>query len=180
VDLRWDQIDFDTANLAVRRVKSGSPSTHPSRGDELRALRRLNREQEPKSPFVFTSERGSPFTTAGFARMVERAGMAAELGFKATHTCCVMPADSPWPMRGMIRGLFRPTYTTRTFNTRCAIPNWHRIVSRTSGGAKSSIWLTRSQNSRLIRANHATTIPYFDGRMSARERSRRVHGQSFC
>jgi integrase len=92
VDLRWDQIDFDTANLAVRRVKSGSPSTHPIRGDELRALRRLNREQEPKSAFVFTSERGSPFTTAGFARLVERAGAAAKLGFKAhphmlRHAC---------------------------------------------------------------------------------------------
>ena len=32
----------------------------------MRALRKLQREQEPKSPFVFTSERGSPFTTAGF------------------------------------------------------------------------------------------------------------------
>jgi len=39
--------------------------------------------QEPKSPFVFTSERGSPFTTAGFARLVERAGESAGLGFKA-------------------------------------------------------------------------------------------------
>jgi site-specific recombinase XerD len=83
VDLRWDQVDFDHATLAVRRVKKGSPATHPIRGDELRALRRLQREQEPKSPFVFTSERGAPFTTAGFARMVERAGEAAELGFKA-------------------------------------------------------------------------------------------------
>ena len=92
VDLRWDQIDFDTANLAVRRAKKGSPSTHPIRGDELRALRRLNREQEPKSAFVFTSERGSPFTTAGFARLVERAGAVAKLGFKAhphmlRHAC---------------------------------------------------------------------------------------------
>jgi site-specific recombinase XerD len=49
----------------------------------LRALRRLQREQGPKSPFVFTSERGSPFTTAGFARLVERAGTAAGLKFKA-------------------------------------------------------------------------------------------------
>jgi integrase len=92
VDLRWDQIDFDRATLAVRRAKCGSPSTHPIQGDELRALRRLNREQEPKSPFVFTSERGSPFTTAGFARMVERAGVEAGLGFKAhphmlRHAC---------------------------------------------------------------------------------------------
>ena len=91
-DLRWDQVDFRTATLHVRRVKQGSPSTHPILGDELRALRRLAREQEPKSPFVFTSERGSPFTTAGFARMVERAGAEAKLGFKAhphmlRHAC---------------------------------------------------------------------------------------------
>jgi integrase len=84
VDLRWDQIDFASATLHVRRVKRGTPSTHPIMGDELRALRRLQREQEPKSPFVFTSERAGPFTTAGFARMVERAGVEAKLPFK-TH-----------------------------------------------------------------------------------------------
>jgi len=82
VDLRWDQVDFRTAILHVRRVKQGTPSTHPIIGDELRALRRLQREQEPKSPFVFTSERGAPFTSAGFARMIERAGVEAKFGFK--------------------------------------------------------------------------------------------------
>ncbi len=92
VDLRWDQIDFVTATLHVRRVKRGTPGTHPVLGDELRALRRLQREQEPKSPFVFTSERRVPFSTAGFARMVERAGEEAKLGFKAhphmlRHAC---------------------------------------------------------------------------------------------
>jgi type 1 fimbriae regulatory protein FimB/type 1 fimbriae regulatory protein FimE len=82
VDLRWDQVDFRTATLHVRRAKQGTPSTHPIVGDELRALRRLQREQGPKSPFVFTSERGAPFTTAGFARMIERAGIEAKFGFK--------------------------------------------------------------------------------------------------
>jgi integrase len=92
VDLRWDQVEFATATLHVRRVKQGTPSTHPVLGDELRALRRLQREQEPRSPFVFTSERGTPFTTAGIARMAERAGRAARLGFKVhphmlRHAC---------------------------------------------------------------------------------------------
>jgi hypothetical protein len=32
---------------------------------------------------LFASERGSPFTMAGFARIVECAGEAAKLGFKA-------------------------------------------------------------------------------------------------
>ena len=82
VDLRWDQIDFNGALLHVRRAKKGTPATHPIRGDELRALRKLQREQEPKSPFVFTSERGAPFSTAGFARMIERAGEAAKFSFK--------------------------------------------------------------------------------------------------
>jgi integrase len=92
VDLRWHQIEFRTANLHVRRVKQGTPSTHPILGDELRALRRLQREQEPKSPFVFTSERGAPFSPAGFARMIERAGIETKLSFKAhphmlRHAC---------------------------------------------------------------------------------------------
>jgi type 1 fimbriae regulatory protein FimB/type 1 fimbriae regulatory protein FimE len=92
VDLRWDQVDFRSATLHVRRVKRGTRSVHPIIGDELRALRRLQREQDPKSPFVFTSERAAPFTTAGFARMVERAGDEASLGFKAhahmlRHAC---------------------------------------------------------------------------------------------
>ena len=92
VDLRWDQIELASGSLHVRRVKRGTPSTHPILGNELRALRRLQREQEPKSPYVFTSERGSPFTIAGFSRMIERAGAEAKLGFKAhphmlRHAC---------------------------------------------------------------------------------------------
>jgi integrase len=92
VDLRWDQVDFRTATLHVRRVKQGTPSTHPILGDELRAVRRLQREQQPKLPFVFTSERGAPFSPAGFARMIERVGAVAKIGFKAhphmlRHAC---------------------------------------------------------------------------------------------
>ena len=84
VDLRWDQVDLEHALLHVRRVKNGSPATHPLTGKELRALRRLQREQELNSPFVFTSERGTPFTKRGFEAMVERAGKAT--GF-VRHAC---------------------------------------------------------------------------------------------
>src|SRR5262249_25552144 len=31
-DLRWDQVDFRTGTLHVRRVKQGTPSTHPILG----------------------------------------------------------------------------------------------------------------------------------------------------
>ena len=43
LDLRWDQIDLEHALLHVRRLKNGSPATHPLTGKELRALRRLNK-----------------------------------------------------------------------------------------------------------------------------------------
>jgi type 1 fimbriae regulatory protein FimB/type 1 fimbriae regulatory protein FimE len=91
VALRWEQVDYRRAVLHVCRVKGGTPSVHPLSGVELRALRRLQRESEG-GPFVFVSERGAPFTTAGFARMVERVGIAAILGLKVhphmlRHAC---------------------------------------------------------------------------------------------
>jgi integrase len=75
--LRWDAVDFNHSRLHVSRSKNGSPSVHPLSGRELRALRRLQREQEPKSSFVFTSERGAPFSSAGWRKMVARLGVAA-------------------------------------------------------------------------------------------------------
>jgi type 1 fimbriae regulatory protein FimB/type 1 fimbriae regulatory protein FimE len=80
--LEWSQVDFDSATLYVRRVKNGKPATHPIRGDEMRALRKLQREA-PKSPFVFVSERGTPFSPDGFNWLVKRAGQKARLPFQA-------------------------------------------------------------------------------------------------
>ena len=37
--------------------------------------------REAKSPFVFVSERNAPFSTAGLAKMVRRAGIAAKMPF---------------------------------------------------------------------------------------------------
>ncbi len=80
-DLRWSQIDMGrNARLHVRRVKGGTPSTHPIQGDELRALRELRR-QYPDSDYVFCSERGGPFTEDGYNRQIKRFGVAAKLPF---------------------------------------------------------------------------------------------------
>ena len=90
-DLRWEQVDFRSATLHVRRVKNGTPATHPLTGREMRALRRHQRESQP-SPFVFVSERCAPLTAPGFSRLVERAAIAGGLGIKAhahmlRHAC---------------------------------------------------------------------------------------------
>ena len=82
-DLQWTQVDFAAATLAVTRAKHGTPSTHPLTGRELRALRRLHREAEGKSSFLFVSERGSPMTVSNFQKLISRAGEAAGLEIKA-------------------------------------------------------------------------------------------------
>jgi site-specific recombinase XerD len=91
VDLRWDQVDFDNGRLHVRRAKNGVPSVHPLMADELNALQRL-KARIASSEFVFVSERGGPFSAAGFAKLIERAGAEAKLSFKAhphmlRHAC---------------------------------------------------------------------------------------------
>jgi integrase len=50
----------------VERLIEASPATHPLTRKEVRALRWLQREQRAKSPFVFVSERGVPFSKRGF------------------------------------------------------------------------------------------------------------------
>jgi type 1 fimbriae regulatory protein FimB/type 1 fimbriae regulatory protein FimE len=78
-ELQWSDVEFESGSLHLRRAKGGASCTHPLLGDELRALRVLKREA--KSPFVFVSERGAPFSTSGWAKLIERAGVEAKLPF---------------------------------------------------------------------------------------------------
>lgn len=80
VDLRWDQVDFKTAKLHVNRLKNGDGSVHFIEGDELRALRQLQRDY-PGSPFLFVTERGGPLSERTVHAMVARAGAAAGMKF---------------------------------------------------------------------------------------------------
>ena len=59
-DLQWHQIELNGGRLHVHRRKNGTPSVHTMQGDEIRALRRLQREQGASGGevFVFVSKRG--------------------------------------------------------------------------------------------------------------------------
>jgi type 1 fimbriae regulatory protein FimB/type 1 fimbriae regulatory protein FimE len=78
--LTWDQVDFGQGLLHVTRLKRGIPSVHPLGGEELRALRRLRREQ-PEGRHLFQTERDAPMTPAGFRKTLARIGEASPLGF---------------------------------------------------------------------------------------------------
>jgi site-specific recombinase XerD len=79
-DLQWSQVELATGRLHVRRAKNGSPSVHRMQGDEIRALRRLQREQGASS-HVFMTERDGPMTPKAFHALFGRIGARAKMQF---------------------------------------------------------------------------------------------------
>jgi integrase len=75
-DLEWQQVELDAGRLHVRRAKRGTPSVHPIRGDEIRALRKLRREN-PSEAHVFVSERGGTPTSSRARASRRNLAMAA-------------------------------------------------------------------------------------------------------
>jgi len=91
VGVRWDMLDLEQGTFHISRRKNGRAAMHLLRGSEIRALRRLKREQRPSSPYVFTSERAGPLTVAGFQKLVRRIGQQADFPFPVHR---VRPAAS--------------------------------------------------------------------------------------
>jgi type 1 fimbriae regulatory protein FimB/type 1 fimbriae regulatory protein FimE len=83
IGLRWAQVNLDEAQLHVNRVKRGRAAVHPLGGNEVRALRRLKREQPIGTAFVFVTEGRGPFTSNGFHKLIARVGKLA--GLTAVH-----------------------------------------------------------------------------------------------
>jgi integrase len=81
IALRWEQIDLKAGLLHVVRLKRGSPSTHPLRGPELRALRAWKRAQGDATPYVFTSLRGGPMARRTVHHVVAQAAKEAGIDF---------------------------------------------------------------------------------------------------
>ncbi len=73
-------VDLKQGLLHVNRLKNGVASTHPIRGPELRALRKLQRDY-PDTPYLFVTERKGPLTASTVRKIVARAGQAAKIGF---------------------------------------------------------------------------------------------------
>ena len=102
VALRWDQIDLKKGLLHVRRLKNGVASTHPLRGPELRALRKLQREY-PDTPYVFVTERKTPISDSGFRKIVARRATAQSCASRFTLTCFATVPVSSWPTTAAMR-----------------------------------------------------------------------------
>lgn len=81
VTLRWSDIDWDSANIYIRRMKRGKPANHPIYPDELQALRKFFKKRKDKLPWIFLSERGATLSDDVVRKIVTRAGELAEFDF---------------------------------------------------------------------------------------------------
>jgi type 1 fimbriae regulatory protein FimB/type 1 fimbriae regulatory protein FimE len=79
-NMKWDQVHFKDGKLYVSRAKNGDPSVHYLEGDEIRMLRKIERDY-PGSPFVFVSQRGGPLSLRTVHWLIARAGEIAGFPF---------------------------------------------------------------------------------------------------
>jgi integrase len=78
VSLKWSQLDLRGATIIVQRAKGGMATEHPLRSIELRLLGKLRREA-PEAAYVLMSERGTPWTTSNFRKVLQRLATVAKL-----------------------------------------------------------------------------------------------------
>ena len=78
--LRWVQVDLKACSLHVNRLKNGTSAVHSLENDELHSLKQL-RCDNPKSDFIFNSQRQGPLSARQVHTIVARAGKAAGIKF---------------------------------------------------------------------------------------------------
>lgn len=101
IALKWDDIDFNSGKIVVRRTKSegieGSPKTGKSRTidmlDEVRAaLSEQYKETGLRSEYVFITRKGKPFSRSASIQetywkpLLKRCGIAYRVPYNTRHT----------------------------------------------------------------------------------------------
>jgi type 1 fimbriae regulatory protein FimB len=99
--LRLSQVDMESRILHVKRLKDGLSTTHPLRGDEIRAIKTwlvARAKMRPGTDAFFVSERRRPLSRKTAWVMIRHAGERAGLPLPAhphmlRHACGFALAD---------------------------------------------------------------------------------------
>ena len=129
-DLEWSAVDFARAEMRVNRKKSGKPSTHPIRGDELRELRKRAGDLRGRlCSRANGAVRSRPIALIGWSSGPARRPICLS---RCTHICFGTQPAISWPMTALTRGRFRVISGIGIFGTLCVTPNFRRSPSGTS------------------------------------------------
>jgi Phage integrase family len=123
----WEQVDFKTASLHMRRAKNGTPATHPlsGRGREMRELRRISGRARCRRSCLSRNVARRYRRQGSLARSSAQPP-GADLGIKAhahmhRHACGYKLANDGHDTRAI-----QPTLGIATSRIRPAIPPWRR------------------------------------------------------
>jgi hypothetical protein len=121
VDLRWDQIDFNSATMAVRRSRKVPLPRIPSWAMNCEPYVGYSGSKSQRIPLCspVRGEHRSP--AAALPRWWNGQGRPPSSASRFTRTCCAMPVGLHSPTRATIPAAFRPISGTGISNTRLDI-----------------------------------------------------------
>ena len=141
-----EQVDVESRVLHDARLKGGLSTTHPLRGEEIRAIKawlveraRLKAPGKVLGRAFFLSEQRqapAPLNRQPAAPQIRGEVLASPLPF--IPTCCAMPAALLSPIRARTHVSFRTISGTAIFSTPCVTPPPTRHGSRSCGGRCAS------------------------------------------
>lgn len=152
-----EQVDVESRVLHDARLKGGLSTTHPLRGDEIRAIKawlvERTRMKAPGRAF-FLSEQRKPLHRSPLTSSCANTARRPSYRWPFIPTCCAVPAALPSPTKGQIPASFRTISGTATFSTPSATPPPTRRGSRSYEGSKPL-----SVNSSLAEPTTNTAAP---------------------
>ena len=91
-NLKLNQIDLKSGQIFCKRLKKSLSTAHPLQADELRLLKAYIKDRDSHSPYLFISERGTPFTRGGIYYLVKVIAERGKLPFHVhphmlRHSC---------------------------------------------------------------------------------------------
>ena len=101
--LMLEQVDVESRILHVARLKGGLSTTHPLRGDEIRAIKawlvERTRMKAPERTFFLSEQRKPLHRSTAYASPCANSARKPSSRWPSIPTCCAMPAPLLLPIR---------------------------------------------------------------------------------
>jgi hypothetical protein len=152
------------ATMHVNRKKNGRSTRHQISGPKLRALRKLQQEQHPKSALVFVNERGTPFDREASIGWSSAPAIRPGCRSRCTHTCCATLPAIRRRMLARTPGQSRLISATRTLGIRSAnravADTVQELLARLTGCGRGPRRCTSTAEERALRdPQHVSSRP---------------------
>jgi site-specific recombinase XerD len=78
-------VELEEARIHINRLKNSNSGVHPMTADECRLVAKLRKNQQVKSPWMFTSKNGLVLTRDGVTKALAKIAQLAKIEIKFHH-----------------------------------------------------------------------------------------------